>query len=85
MVNLTDFSNREINTKTIKFLNIGQFIKHSFNQQLMYPDELAYELNLIPTREKISQQSKNKYVLYVRGLGLMLGISLATYMYYQKE
>ena len=64
---------------------MGQLIKHSFNQQLMYPDELAYELNLIPTPEKLSQQSKNKYVLYGVGLGLILGISLATYMYFQKE
>ncbi len=64
---------------------MGQLIKHSFNQQLMYPDELAYELNLIPTPEKLSQQSKNKYVLYGLGLGLMLGISLATYMYFKKE
>ena len=64
---------------------MGQLVKHSFNQQLMYPDELAYELNLIPTPEKLSQQSKNKYVLYGVGLGLILGISLATYMYIQKE
>ncbi len=64
---------------------MGQLIKHSFNQQLMYPDELAYELNLIPTPEMLSQQSKNKYVLYGVGLGLILGISLATYMYIQKE
>lgn len=64
---------------------MGQLIKHSFNQQLMYPDELAYELNLIPTPEMLSQQSKKKYVLYGVGLGLILGISLATYMYIQKE
>jgi hypothetical protein len=51
----------------------------------MYPDELAYELNLIPTPEKLSQQSKNKYVLYGVGLGLILGISLAMYMHFQKE
>jgi formate/nitrite transporter FocA (FNT family) len=51
----------------------------------MYPDELAYELNLIPMPEKFSQRSKNKYVLYGIGFGLMLGISLATYMYFHKE
>lgn len=37
---------------------MGQLIKHSFNQQLMYPDELAYELNLIPTPEKFHNKVK---------------------------
>lgn len=64
---------------------MSELINLTIRQQLLPPDKLAYELNLIPTPEKLSQQSKNKYVLYGIGLGLMLGISLATYMYFQKE
>jgi hypothetical protein len=64
---------------------MSELIKLSVRQQLLPPDKLAYELNLIPTPEKLSQQSKNKYVFYGLGLGLVLGISFATYMYFKKE
>ncbi len=64
---------------------MSELINLTIRQQLLPPDKLAYELNLIPTPEKLSQQSKNKYVLYGIGFGLMLGISFATYMYFQKE
>lgn len=64
---------------------MSELINLTIRQQLLPPDKLAYELNLIPTPEKLSQQSKNKYVLYGVGLGLILGISLAMYMHFQKE
>ena len=64
---------------------MSELINLTIRQQLLPPDKLAYELNLIPTTEKLSQQSKNKYVFYGIGLGLMLGISFATYMHFQKE
>jgi hypothetical protein len=64
---------------------MSELINLTIRQQLLPPDKLAYELNLIPTPEKLSQQSKNKYVLYGAGLGLILGISLAMYMHFQKE
>ena len=64
---------------------MSELINLTIRQQLLPPDKLAYELNLIPTPEMLSPQSKNKYVLYGVGLGLILGISLATYMYFQKE
>lgn len=64
---------------------MSELIKLSIRQQLLPPDKLAYELNLIPTPEKLSQQSKNKYVLYGLGLGIFLGLTIATYMYLQSD
>lgn len=64
---------------------MSELINLSVRQQLLTPDKLAYDLNLIPTPEKLTQQSKNNYVIYGIGIGLILGISLATYMYLQKE
>ena len=57
----------------------------SVRQQLLPPDKLAYELKLIPTPEKLSEQSKNKYIMLGLGLGIILGISFGTYMYFQNE
>ena len=64
---------------------MSELIKLSIRQQLLPPDKLAYELNLIPTPEKLSQQSKNKYVLYGLGLCIFLGLTIATYMYLQSD
>lgn len=64
---------------------MSKVINLSVRQQLLPPDKLAYELNLIPTPEKLSEQSKNKYIMLGLGLGIILGISLGTYMYFQNE
>jgi hypothetical protein len=64
---------------------MSELINLSVRQQLLPPDKLAYELKLIPTPEKLSQQSKNKYIMLGLGLGIILGISLGTYMYFQNE
>ena len=64
---------------------MSELIHLSVRQQLLPPDKLAYELKLIPTPEKLSQQSKNKYIMLGLGLGIILGISLGTYMYFQNE
>lgn len=64
---------------------MSKVINLSVRQQLLSPDKLAYELNLIPTPEKLSEQSKNKYIMLGLGLGIILGISLGTYLYFQNE
>lgn len=56
----------------------------SIEQQLMSPDKLAYDLKLIPTPEKLSQQSKNKLLFYGIGIGFMIGIFLTT-KYFENE
>lgn len=64
---------------------MSKLINLSVRQQLLPPDKLAYELKLISTPEKLSEQSKNKYIMLGLGLGIILGISLGTYMYFQNE
>lgn len=64
---------------------MSKLINLSVRQQLLPPDKLAYELKLIPTAEKLSEQSKNKYIMLGLGLGIILGISLGTYLYFQNE
>lgn len=64
---------------------MSELINLSVRQQLLSPDKLAYELNLIPTPEKLSEQSKNNYIMIGIGLGLILVISFGTYMYFLNE
>lgn len=64
---------------------MSKVINLSVRQQLLSPDKLAYELNLIPTPEKLSEQSKNNYIMIGIGLGLILVISFGTYMYFLNE
>ena len=64
---------------------MSELIKHSFSQQLMYPDELAYSLNLIPTPERLSQDTKNKLIITGVLLAVTAGISFAAFSYYQKK
>lgn len=64
---------------------MSELIKHSFSQQLMYPDELTYSLNLIPTPKIISTETKNKFIFIGIALGLTAGITFTTYLCYQKQ
>jgi hypothetical protein len=51
----------------------------------MYPDELAYSLNLIPTPDRLSEDTKNKLIITGVLLALAAGISFAAFSYYQKK
>jgi hypothetical protein len=64
---------------------MSELIKHSFSQQLMYPDELAYSLKLIPTPDRLSQDTKNKLIITGVLLAVTAGISFAAFSYYQKK
>jgi hypothetical protein len=51
----------------------------------MYPDELAYSLNLIPTPDRLSQDTKNKLIITGILLAVAAGISFAAFSYYYKK
>lgn len=63
---------------------MSELINLSVRQQLLPPDKLAYELNLIPTPEELSKQTKNKFILIGLLAGIALGLSFAAY-YTQKN
>ena len=64
---------------------MSELIKHSFSQQLMYPDELAYSLNLISTPQGISQETKNRLIILSTLLAITAGISFVSYYYQNKK